>query len=146
VELLLLLLGLASMPAPIPPHPPLGATAHEDIVASGGQLVKIPIVDTYVRSLNQSVCVGVGVFEALRQLDLGKHSVEPRDDRNNAMVKIPTPMLMAQQQQQQGQQQLQQPNKQHQVVPDEQQQDNLQQQQQQPGEQQQQSQGQLVEV
>ena len=44
---------------------------HDDIVNSGGCLVKIPIQDTYVRSLNQSVSVGVGLFEALRQLDVG---------------------------------------------------------------------------
>jgi tRNA (cytidine/uridine-2'-O-)-methyltransferase len=52
--------------------------AHEDVVASGGSLVKIPILDTHVRSINLAVCVGVGAFEALRQLDAGKHNVAPR--------------------------------------------------------------------
>lgn len=74
-------------------------TAHKDILESGGVLVKIPIVDTHVRSLNQSVSVGVGVFEALRQLDDGHHVVTPRDDTNNAMVRLPTPMMQHRQQQ-----------------------------------------------
>jgi hypothetical protein len=62
-------------------------------------LVKIPIQDTYVRSLNQSVCVGVGLFEALRQLD--SHAVAPRDDVGSPAVKRPTQMQLQQQQQQQ---------------------------------------------
>jgi hypothetical protein len=33
-----------------------------------------------VRSLNLAVSVGIGVFEALRQLDSGSHQVAPRDD------------------------------------------------------------------
>ncbi|WIA34338.1 hypothetical protein OEZ86_012677 [Tetradesmus obliquus] len=85
--------------------------AHRDILISGGVLVKIPIVDTYVRSINQSVCVGVGVFEALRQLDEGRHDVTPRDDESSPMVRLPTPMQVEQQhqrQQQEGQQQQQQ--------------------------------------
>ncbi|KAG1665030.1 hypothetical protein FOA52_003205, partial [Chlamydomonas sp. UWO 241] len=40
---------------------------HLDIEASGGALVKIPIVDTHVRSLNLAVSAGVATFEALRQ-------------------------------------------------------------------------------
>lgn len=52
--------------------------AHRDIEASGGELVKIPIVDTHVRSLNLAVSVGVAAFEALRQLDAGSHVVAPR--------------------------------------------------------------------
>ncbi|GLI64271.1 hypothetical protein VaNZ11_007487 [Volvox africanus] len=44
--------------------------AHDDVVASGGCLVKIPIRDIYVRSINLSVAVGVGLFEAIRQLDM----------------------------------------------------------------------------
>lgn len=71
--------------------------AHTDIVSSGGCLVKIPIQDTYVRSLNQSVCVGVGLFEALRQLD--SHAVAPRDDVGSPAVKRPTQMQLQQQQQ-----------------------------------------------
>ncbi|KAF6265605.1 Alpha/beta knot methyltransferase [Scenedesmus sp. NREL 46B-D3] len=79
--------------------------AHGDILSSGGVLVKIPIVDTYVRSINQSVSVGVGVFEALRQLDDGRHAVTPRDDESSPMVRLPTPMQAQQRQQQDGQQQ-----------------------------------------
>ncbi|GIL57107.1 hypothetical protein Vafri_12385 [Volvox africanus] len=43
--------------------------AHGDVAASGGCLVKIPIRDIHVRSINLSVAVGVGLFEAIRQLD-----------------------------------------------------------------------------
>ncbi|EFJ50659.1 hypothetical protein VOLCADRAFT_45595, partial [Volvox carteri f. nagariensis] len=43
--------------------------AHSDVLASGGCLVKIPIRDMHVRSINLSVAVGVGLFEAIRQLD-----------------------------------------------------------------------------
>jgi hypothetical protein len=75
-------------------------TAHEDIVISGGCLVKIPIQDTYVRSLNQSVCVGVGMFEALRQLDAGQHVVAPRDDVASPAVRRTTVMQQQQQQKQ----------------------------------------------
>jgi hypothetical protein len=71
-------------------------------------LVKIPIQDTYVRSLNQSVSVGVGLFEALRQLDAGKHEVAPRNDAASPAVKRPTLMQQQQQQHQQQQQQQQQ--------------------------------------
>jgi hypothetical protein len=77
------------------------AAAHRDILSSAGVLVKIPIVDTYVRSINQSVSVGVGVFEAIRQLDEGRHFVTPRDDKSSPMVRLPTPMQLEQQQQQQ---------------------------------------------
>lgn len=41
--------------------------AHE----AASSVVKIPMVETYVRSLNLAVSVGVGTFEAIRQLDLG---------------------------------------------------------------------------
>eukprot|EP00879_Flechtneria_rotunda_P007811 GHRR01008186.1.p1 GENE.GHRR01008186.1~~GHRR01008186.1.p1 ORF type:complete len:254 (+),score=83.31 GHRR01008186.1:1402-2163(+) len=75
--------------------------AHRDIIDSGGVLVKIPIVDNFVRSLNQSVSVGVGVFEAIRQLDEGSHHVQPRDDANSLVVRLPTPMMLHHQQQQQ---------------------------------------------
>ena len=53
------------------------------MLSSGGALVKIPIVTTHVRSLNLAVSAGVGLFEALRQLDSqheGGHWVAPRDD------------------------------------------------------------------
>ncbi|KXZ47249.1 hypothetical protein GPECTOR_36g103 [Gonium pectorale] len=55
--------------------------AHADVVASGGALVKIPIRDTHVRSINLAVAAGVGLFEAIRQLDEQSgagHSVSPR--------------------------------------------------------------------
>jgi len=58
--------------------------ATRDILASGGALVKIPIVQAHVRSLNLATCVGIGLFEALRQLDgggPGGRAVAPRDDR-----------------------------------------------------------------
>jgi hypothetical protein len=81
--------------------------AHQDIVNSGGSLVKIPIQDTYVRSLNQSVCVGVGLFEALRQLDAGQHAVAPRDDAASPAVRRQTVMQQQQQQKQKQKQQQQ---------------------------------------
>jgi tRNA(Leu) C34 or U34 (ribose-2'-O)-methylase TrmL len=44
--------------------------AVSDISGSpGGALVKLPMGQAHVRSLNLATCVGVGVFEALRQLD-----------------------------------------------------------------------------
>ena len=39
----------------------------------GGGLARIPIDESYVRSLNLAVSVGVGVYEALRQLSDGAH-------------------------------------------------------------------------
>ena len=48
--------------------------AHQATVASGGHIVRIPMVETHVRSLNLAVSVGVGVFEALRQRD-GAHEL-----------------------------------------------------------------------
>jgi tRNA (cytidine/uridine-2'-O-)-methyltransferase len=56
----------------------LPADAHQNIVDSGGSLVKIPINVTHVRSLNLAVSAGVGIFEALRQIDSGGHQVQPR--------------------------------------------------------------------
>ena len=50
--------------------------AHQATVASGGHVVRIPMVETHVRSLNLAVSVGVGVFEALRQRD-GAHELPP---------------------------------------------------------------------
>ncbi|KAG2446402.1 hypothetical protein HXX76_000987 [Chlamydomonas incerta] len=54
--------------------------AHDDVLASGGVLVKIPIRDTHVRSINLAVAAGIGLFEAIRQLDAGGdgHEVAPR--------------------------------------------------------------------
>lgn len=43
--------------------------AHEAAAASGGAVVKIPIIDTHVRSINLSVSAGIGLYEAIRQLD-----------------------------------------------------------------------------
>lgn len=43
--------------------------AHELIPQSGGQMLKIPMREVHVRSLNLSVSVGIGVYEAIRQLD-----------------------------------------------------------------------------
>lgn len=37
--------------------------------ASGGSVVRIPIIERHVRSLNLAVSAGIGVYEALRQLD-----------------------------------------------------------------------------
>lgn len=51
----------------------LSAQALEDCADEsdyGGGKVRIPMVDTYVRSLNLSVSVGIGVYEALRQLNV----------------------------------------------------------------------------
>ena len=46
----------------------LPASAHKHAEESGG-IRRIPINEEHVRSLNLSVSVGVGVYEALRQLD-----------------------------------------------------------------------------
>ena len=44
--------------------------AHADVIESGGEVVKIPMMNyQHVRSLNLATSVGVGVFEALRQID-----------------------------------------------------------------------------
>jgi len=43
--------------------------APEDIERRGGLLVKIPMDETFVRSLNLSTSVGIGLYEAIRQLD-----------------------------------------------------------------------------
>jgi len=48
--------------------------AHQATVDSGGTVVKIPMLQTHVRSINLSVSVGVGLYEAIRQLD------QPTDD------------------------------------------------------------------
>jgi tRNA (cytidine/uridine-2'-O-)-methyltransferase len=59
--------------------------AHQDILARGGKLVKIPMLGgarSAVRSLNLATSVGIGLYEALRQLDAHRQAeaVEPRDD------------------------------------------------------------------
>lgn len=44
--------------------------AHQAAIDSGGDIVKIPMSNyRHVRSLNLATSVGIGVFEALRQLD-----------------------------------------------------------------------------
>lgn len=48
--------------------PPLALSACCQGVYAGGT-ARIPINETYVRSLNLSVAVGVGLYEAVRQLD-----------------------------------------------------------------------------
>lgn len=69
----------------------LSARAHDDVLDRKGALVKIPMrggARSPVRSLNLATSVGIGVFEALRQLDLEAGGggggpaavVEPRDD------------------------------------------------------------------
>jgi tRNA (cytidine/uridine-2'-O-)-methyltransferase len=64
----------------------LSAQAHDDVTGRGGALVKIPMrggARCPVRSLNLATSVGVGLYEAMRQIDLeqgGPQVVEPRDD------------------------------------------------------------------
>ena len=43
--------------------------AHAAAGETSGAMVKIPIVEDHVRSLNLAVSVGVGLYEAIRQLD-----------------------------------------------------------------------------
>ncbi|KAL3148016.1 hypothetical protein ABBQ38_014308 [Trebouxia sp. C0009 RCD-2024] len=43
--------------------------AHAAAGETGGAMVKIPMLETHVRSLNLAVSVGVGLYEAIRQLD-----------------------------------------------------------------------------
>lgn len=43
--------------------------AHTAAVNTNGAVVKIPMLETHVRSLNLAVSVGVGLYEAIRQLD-----------------------------------------------------------------------------
>lgn len=62
--------------------------AHVDVLQSGGALVKIPITETFVRSLNVAVTVGVGVFEATRQLDESRQYVVPREDVRGEQLRV----------------------------------------------------------
>ena len=48
---------------------PAAPQAHQAAVDSGGAVVKIPMIERHVRSLNLSTSVGIGLYEALRQLD-----------------------------------------------------------------------------
>jgi tRNA (cytidine/uridine-2'-O-)-methyltransferase len=36
---------------------------------SGGRVLRIPIMETHVRSLNLAVASGIGLYEAIRQID-----------------------------------------------------------------------------
>lgn len=47
----------------------IAAAALADIRGSGGAVVRIPISRDHVRSINLAVAAGVGLFEAIRQLD-----------------------------------------------------------------------------
>lgn len=47
----------------------IGLQAHTAAVNTNGAVVKIPMLETHVRSLNLAVSVGVGLYEAIRQLD-----------------------------------------------------------------------------
>lgn len=52
---------------------PEALEACADETSYGGGKVRIPMIDTYVRSLNLSVSAGIGIYEALRQLDVLEH-------------------------------------------------------------------------
>ena len=58
--------------------------AHDACADSGG-IRRIPIDETHVRSLNLAVSAGVGVYEALRQIDGPPvHRDEPTERRADA--------------------------------------------------------------
>lgn len=62
--------------------------AHEAARASGGDVVKIPMSNyKHVRSLNLATSVGVGVFEAVRQLDgaILPEDVEGAEEAENSL-------------------------------------------------------------
>ena len=50
--------------------------AHAAAVDTKGAVVKIPMSETHVRSLNLAVSVGVGLYEAIRQLDFTQETME----------------------------------------------------------------------
>lgn len=52
----------------------LSLQVHDLLPAS--QMVKIPMRQTHVRSLNLAVSAGIGIFEAIRQLDGAQLSAE----------------------------------------------------------------------
>ena len=45
------------------------AQAYDSVEQSGGLVVRVPIVETHVRSLNIAVSQGIGLYEAMRQID-----------------------------------------------------------------------------
>jgi tRNA (cytidine/uridine-2'-O-)-methyltransferase len=55
----------------------------------GGTLLRIPMVDTYVRCLNLSVSVGVALYEAARQLNYQQLQtpVEPRTETQRLLLR-----------------------------------------------------------
>lgn len=58
--------------------------AHDACADSGG-IRRIPIDETHVRSLNLAVSAGVGVYEALRQIDGPPvHQDDPTERRADA--------------------------------------------------------------
>lgn len=58
---------LEDLPPPHPARPQATAAIAADAQASA--LVKIPMQQRHVRSLNLATSVGIGLYEALRQLD-----------------------------------------------------------------------------
>lgn len=50
--------------------------AHAAAVDTEGAVVKIPMIETHVRSLNLAVSVGVGLYEAIRQLDFAQQDAK----------------------------------------------------------------------
>ncbi len=50
--------------------------AHTAAVDTQGAVVKIPMIETHVRSLNLAVSVGVGLYEAIRQLEFAQVAAE----------------------------------------------------------------------
>ena len=54
------------------PHNLLHAQAYASIRESSGEVLRIPITETHVRSLNLAVSAGIALYEGIRQLD-GPH-------------------------------------------------------------------------
>lgn len=42
---------------------------YKSVAENNGHVLRIPIVETHVRSLNLAVSNGIGLFEAIRQID-----------------------------------------------------------------------------
>lgn len=47
----------------------LSLQVYDSLEQSGGVVVRVPIVETHVRSLNLAVSQGIGLYEAMRQID-----------------------------------------------------------------------------
>ena len=54
------------------PHDLLHAQAYASIRESSGEVLRIPIKETHVRSLNLAASAGIALYEGIRQLD-GPH-------------------------------------------------------------------------